>query len=171
MKSILSGWFCHHIQSSKYQIACITYARGKDASTSSAHLFLVVCVTLLWKFLYKGRVPKPNSIEREKGREWGRWLSGLFVILFTYLFIYLIQRMFLGAPDVRVWPSELRCTSCEHSSSSHVAFCGCQPAKCSMEAAVSGPAVSPWSPAFDPMWAAKCTDSPALPPPFCLQHD
>lgn len=40
-------------------------------------------------------------------------------------------------------------------------LCGCQPAKCSMEAVVSGPPASLWSPVFDPMWAAKC----AAPPP------
>lgn len=76
--------------------------------------------------------------------------------------------MFLGAPDVKVWPSELRCTSCEHSSSSHVALCGCQPAKCSMEAVVSGPVASPRSPAFDPVWAAQCADTAPTPSPISL---
>lgn len=32
-----------------------------------------------------------------------------------------------------------RRSSCEHSSSSHVTLCGCQPVKCSMETVVSGP--------------------------------
>lgn len=77
--------------------------------------------------------------------------------------------MFLCGPDVKVWPSELRCPSCEQSSSSHVTLCRCQAAKCSMETVASGPVLSQRSPAFDPVWAAEYIDSPnspLLPPPL-----
>lgn len=101
----------------------------------------------MWEFLKKA--------SRVKVECWGQTPQGETVEWFVFLFISLFWRVFLGAPDVKVWASELRCTSCEHSSSSHVAMCGCRAAKCSMEAAVSGPAASQWSHAFDSARAAK----------------